>query len=191
MRIWCAGQLDWEGLACYVVAINFLRGHFVHCCSPRKFSVIGHLRHQVKLNWTLVSFDAHTPMTTILWVVVTYQSCELKTHALFPVLIKWMWPSMLISPYPFGLNVYELMSCTLLMNFWVLLYLKHMWMCSMSRISPSWARAGCKKTLCLLHYPRKIKFIHSFIHSFISMWCGGVEGERTLFHSLHTVRRKA
>ena len=28
------------------------------------------------------------------------------------------------------------------------------------------ARAGCKKTLCLLHYPRKIKFIHSFILSF-------------------------
>ena len=27
------------------------------------------------------------------------------------------------------------------------------------------ARAGCKKTQCLLHYPRKIKFIHSFIHS--------------------------
>ena len=37
---------------------------------------------------------------------------------------------------------------------------------SISRISPSWARAGCKKTLCLLHYPRKIKFINSFIHSF-------------------------
>ena len=34
-------------------------------------------------------------------------------------------------------------------------------MCSISRISPSWARAGCKKNLCLLHYPRKIKFIHS------------------------------
>ena len=37
--------------------------------------------------------------------------------------------------------------------------------CSISGISPSWARAGCKKTLCLLHYPRKIKFIHSFILS--------------------------
>ena len=48
--------------------------------------------------------------------------------------------------------------------FLVLLYLKYMCMCSISRISPSWARAGCKKTLCLLHYPRKIKFIHSFIH---------------------------
>ena len=35
--------------------------------------------------------------------------------------------------------------------------------CSISGISPSWARAGCKKTLRLLHYPRKIKFIHSFI----------------------------
>lgn len=120
MRIWCDGQLDWEGLACYVVAINLLRGHFVHCCSPRKFSVIVHLRHQVKLNWTLVSFDAHTPMTTILWVVVTYQSCELKTHALFPVVIKLTCSSMLI---------------------WV--------------------------------------------------WCGGGEGGRTLFHSLHTVRREA
>ena len=41
-----------------------------------------------------------------------------------------------------------------------------MCVCGISRISPSWARAGCKKTLCLLHYPRKIKFIHSFIHSF-------------------------
>ena len=28
----------------------------------------------------------------------------------------------------------------------------------------SWARAGCKMTLCLLHYPREIKFIYSFIH---------------------------
>ena len=27
-----------------------------------------------------------------------------------------------------------------------------------------WARAGCKKTSSLLHYPRKINFIHSFIH---------------------------
>ena len=41
--------------------------------------------------------------------------------------------------------------------------------CSISRISPSWARAGCKKTLCLLHYPCKIKFIHSFILS-LSLW---------------------
>ena len=48
---------------------------------------------------------------------------------------------------------------------WVLVYLKCMCMCSVSRISPWWARAGFKKTLCLLHYPRKIKFIHSFIHS--------------------------
>ena len=38
-------------------------------------------------------------------------------------------------------------------------------MCSINRISSSWARDECKKTLCLLHYPRKIKFIHSFIHS--------------------------
>ena len=45
------------------------------------------------------------------------------------------------------------------------LSLSHMCVCSISRISPSWARAGCKKTLCLLHYPRKIKFIHSFILS--------------------------
>ena len=51
------------------------------------------------------------------------------------------------------------------MYFLVLLYLKYMCMCSISRISPSWARAGCKKTLCLLHYPCKIKFIHSFILS--------------------------
>ena len=29
-------------------------------------------------------------------------------------------------------------------------------MFSISRISPSWARAGCKKTLCLLHYPLKV-----------------------------------
>ena len=29
-------------------------------------------------------------------------------------------------------------------------------------VPQSWARAGCKKALCLLHYPRKIKFIHSF-----------------------------
>ena len=32
-------------------------------------------------------------------------------------------------------------------------------MCSMNRISQSWARAGCTK-LCLLHYPRKIKCIY-------------------------------
>ena len=47
-----------------------------------------------------------------------------------------------------------------------LVYLKYMCTCSISRISPPWARAGCKQTLCLLHYPRKIKFIHSFIYSF-------------------------
>ena len=40
-----------------------------------------------------------------------------------------------------------------------------MCMYSVSRISPSWSRAGCKKTLCLLYYRRKIKFIHFFIHS--------------------------
>ena len=51
------------------------------------------------------------------------------------------------------------------MYFLVLLYLKYVCMCSISRISPSWARAGCKKTLCLLHYPCKKKFIHSFILS--------------------------
>ena len=43
-------------------------------------------------------------------------------------------------------------------------------MCSISRISPSWARTGCKKTLCLLHYPHKIKFIHSFILSLSVMF---------------------
>ena len=31
--------------------------------------------------------------------------------------------------------------------------------------SPSWARAGCKKTRCLLLYPLEINFIHSFILS--------------------------
>ena len=31
---------------------------------------------------------------------------------------------------------------------------------------PHGARAGCKKTSSLLHYSRKIKFIHAFIHSF-------------------------
>ena len=45
-------------------------------------------------------------------------------------------------------------------------------MCSIIRISPSWVRAGCKKTLCLLHYPRKIKFIHSFIHWVVAQWGG-------------------
>ena len=73
--------------------------------------------------------------------------------------------SAMISPHFFALNVYELISCTLWMYFFALLYLKYMCICSVSRISPSWARAGCKKTLCLLHCPRKIKFIHSFIHS--------------------------
>ena len=33
-------------------------------------------------------------------------------------------------------------------------------LCNISRISPSWTRAGCKKTLCLLHYPKK--FFYSF-----------------------------
>ena len=31
-----------------------------------------------------------------------------------------------------------------------------------NRISPSWARGGCKKTLCLLHYPRKKELFYSF-----------------------------
>ena len=44
-------------------------------------------------------------------------------------------------------------------------------MCSINRISSSWARDECKKTLCLLHYPRKIKFIHSFIHSLSLSLC--------------------
>ena len=35
-------------------------------------------------------------------------------------------------------------------------YVYVLWHC------PSWARAGRKKIMCLLHYPRKIKFIHSF-----------------------------
>ena len=39
-------------------------------------------------------------------------------------------------------------------------------LCLCSITSPSWARAGCKTSLCLLHYTRKIKCIHSFIHSF-------------------------
>ena len=62
----------------------------------------------------------------------------------------------------------------------VLLYLKYMCTCSISRISPSWARAGCKKTLCLLHYPRKIKFIHLFIHSFIHSCISGESYRRSL-----------
>ena len=76
-------------------------------------------------------------------------------------------------PHFFSLNLYEheLISCTVLMYTWVLAYLKCMCKCSISRISPSWARTGRKKTLCLLHYPRKIKFIHSFIHSFILQCC--------------------
>ena len=50
-----------------------------------------------------------------------------------------------------------------------LVYLKYMCMCSISRISPSWARAGSKKTMCLLDSTTVVKqssFIHSFIHSF-------------------------
>ena len=46
----------------------------------------------------------------------------------------------------------------------LLVYLKYMCTCSISKISPSWARAGCKKILTL-HYPGKIKFIHSFSFS--------------------------
>ena len=63
------------------------------------------------------------------------------------------------------------LSLSLSLSLLVLLYLKYMCICSISRISPSWARAGCKKTLCLLHYPRKIKFIHSFIHSLTGSAC--------------------
>ena len=55
-------------------------------------------------------------------------------------------------------------NCLSLLSLSLSLY-TYMCMCCISRISSSWARAGCKKTLCLLHYPRKIKFIHSFIHS--------------------------
>lgn len=42
-------------------------------------------------------------------------------------------------------------------------YLKYI---CISRISPSCERYWCKKTPCLFHCPRKIKCIHSFIHSF-------------------------
>ena len=50
----------------------------------------------------------------------------------------------------------ELISCTVLTYTCVLVCLKYMCMCSISRISSSWTRVGCKKTLCLLHYPRKL-----------------------------------
>ena len=49
------------------------------------------------------------------------------------------------------INVYQ---CEINVHVYVL------WQC------PSWARAGRKKIMCLLHYPGKIKFIHSLIHSF-------------------------
>ena len=65
----------------------------------------------------------------------------------------------------------KLMTCfsgTVLTYTRVLVNLKYMCMCSISRISLSWARAGCKKTLCLLHYPRKIKFVHSLSLSYAS-----------------------
>ena len=39
-------------------------------------------------------------------------------------------------------------------------------MCSINRTIPSWARDGCKKTPCLLHYPCKIKKINSLIFCF-------------------------
>ena len=62
-------------------------------------------------------------------------------------------------------ETYELISCTVLTCTRVLVYLKYMTTRRISRISPSWVRAACKKTLCLLHYLRKMKCIHSFIHS--------------------------
>ena len=80
---------------------------------------------------------------------------------LFVALFVWLLPT--FRPKP----IWTIVSYTVLIDTWVFVYLKYMYTCSISRISPSWARAGCKKTLCLLHYPRKIKFIHSFIRSFI------------------------
>ena len=48
--------------------------------------------------------------------------------------------------------------------FWILVFATSVflfWYCFDLSLSLS-ARAGCKKTSSLLHYPRKIKFIHSF-----------------------------
>ena len=50
-----------------------------------------------------------------------------------------------------------------------------MCMCSISRSTESlmgvgWISQSCKNTLCLLHYPRKVKFIHSFILSLSLIW---------------------
>ena len=82
--------------------------------------------------------------------------CSFDFSPLFLPKLIWTWTNILYS----------------LIDTWILMHLKRMCKCSISRISsrisPSWARAGCRKTLCLLHYLRKIKFIHSFIHSFFS-----------------------
>ena len=51
---------------------------------------------------------------------------------------------------------YELISCTVLTYTWVLVYLKCMCMCSISTISPPWTTVRCKKTMCVLNYPRKL-----------------------------------
>ena len=45
-----------------------------------------------------------------------------------------------------------------------------------SSISLHYSRAGCKKTLSLIHYPCEIKFIHLFLSSFLlpfsrTFWC--------------------
>ena len=48
--------------------------------------------------------------------------------------------------------------------FYIFLFFVHVYH-QKDSISPSWARAGCKKSLSLINYPCEIKFIRSFIHS--------------------------
>ena len=46
-------------------------------------------------------------------------------------------------------------------------FFKSLFCFSFNKISPSWARVVCKRTLSQIYFLRIIKFIHLFIHSFI------------------------
>ena len=115
-------------------------------------------------NWTSKRASAASSIGTH-----RYCHCSVVVSEWLPMAGDRLWDWTLSLSLPLSL------ARSLVRSTWVLVYLNYYlsfgvsellnYMCSISRSSPSLARAGCKKTLCLLHYPRKIKFTYSFIHS--------------------------
>ena len=70
-----------------------------------------------------------------------------------------------LASYLIRISCFEYVWICLLLLYFLFFVIVHVYY-QQDSISPSWARAGFKKTLSLIHYPCEIKFIYSFIHSF-------------------------